>query len=40
VVCIGLIILGAVGLKAFAGEINAPPATEAASRPSEQEKGV
>ena len=33
--CIVLIILGVVGLKAFAGEGTAPPATEAVSRPSE-----
>ena len=33
--CIGLIILGIVGLKAFANETAAPPAAEAVSRPSE-----
>jgi quaternary ammonium compound-resistance protein SugE len=32
--CIGLIILGVVGLKAFVREVAAPPATEAVSRPS------
>ena len=35
---IGLIILGVVGLKAFAREGGAPPTAEAASRPSEREK--
>ncbi len=35
VVCIGLIILGAVGLKAFAKEGAVPPAAEAVSRPSD-----
>ena len=34
VVCIGLIILGVVGLKAFATENAARPGTEAAARPS------
>ncbi len=33
--CIGLIILGVVGLKAFAKEGAAPPAVGAVSRPSE-----
>lgn len=35
VVCIGLIVLGVVGLKAFAREGGSPPPTESASRPSE-----
>ena len=38
VVCIGLIILGVVGLKTFAREGGSPHATEAESRPSEGEK--
>lgn len=33
VVCIGLIILGVVGLKAFAKEGGAPPAAKAVARP-------
>ena len=33
--CIGFIIVGVVGLKAFAGEGATPPAAEAVSRPSE-----
>lgn len=33
--CIGLIILGVVGLKAFAREGAAPPPAEAVSHPSE-----
>jgi quaternary ammonium compound-resistance protein SugE len=37
VLCIGLIILGVVGLKAFARDGGAPPADEAASRLSERE---
>lgn len=32
--CVGLIILGVVGLKAFAREGAAPPAAEAVARPS------
>jgi quaternary ammonium compound-resistance protein SugE len=40
VVCIGLIILGVVGLEAFAREGDAPPAAEAASPPFEREKRV
>ena len=35
VVCIGLIILGVVGLKAFAREGGAPPADQAVPHPSE-----
>jgi quaternary ammonium compound-resistance protein SugE len=35
VVCIGLIILGVVGLKEFARDGGAPPADQAVSRPSE-----
>jgi hypothetical protein len=38
VVCIGLIILGVIGLKAFAREGDSPPAPEAASHQSDQEK--
>jgi quaternary ammonium compound-resistance protein SugE len=37
VACIGLIILGVVGLKAFGKEEGSTPATEAASRLPEQE---
>jgi quaternary ammonium compound-resistance protein SugE len=37
-VCIGLIVLGVVGLKAFVTENGVPPAAEAASRTSEREK--
>ncbi len=37
-ICIGLIILGVVGLKVLAREGGAPPTAEAASRPSEREK--
>jgi quaternary ammonium compound-resistance protein SugE len=35
VVCIGLIILGVVGLKVFAREGGAPPAAGAVARPSD-----